>query len=156
LRTHQQAFARVFIDQVEEPYAAAVMRPRADEIVAPHMVAMRRPEPHARTIVEPEPPSWLLLLRNLEPLATPDTLHPVFAHLPAGSLEQRRNPAIPITTVLTGKLDDLLRECIFVFTSYRTIALRAARLVGQPARPALRNPMLVLGVVCCDTPSLRA
>ena len=36
--THQQALARVFVDQVEKPYAAAVMRPRADEVVAPHMV----------------------------------------------------------------------------------------------------------------------
>jgi hypothetical protein len=57
---------------------------------------------------------------------------------------------------LTGKLDDPMRECIFVFTPYRTIALRAARLVGQPARPALRDPMLLLGMVCCDTPSLGA
>jgi hypothetical protein len=36
------------------------------------------------------------------------------------------------------------------------VALRAARLVGQPACPALRQPMRLLCMGCCDTPSLRA
>ncbi len=78
------------------------------------------------------------------------------AHSPAGSLEQRRDPAIPITTVLAGKQDDRLRECIFVFPPYCPIALRAARLVGQPACPALRHPMRLLCMSRCDSPSLRA
>ena len=49
-----------------------------------------------------------------------------------------------------------MRECIFVFTPYRTITLCAARLVGQPARPPLRHPMLLLRMVYGDPPSLRA
>jgi hypothetical protein len=93
---------------------------------------------------------------ELQPLATPDTLHAVLAHPPAGTLQQRRDSAISVTTVLTGKLDDRLRECIFVFTPYRSIALRAARLVGQPASPALRHTMLLLCVSCSDASSLRA
>jgi hypothetical protein len=134
----------VFVDQVEQAHTAPIMRPCTDEVVAPHMVPSLWPEPHARAIVEPQASSWLLLLWYLQPLATPDTLHAILAHPPAGSLEQRRDPAIPITTVLAGKQDDRLRECIFVFTPYRPIALRAARLVGQPASPALRQPMLLL------------
>ncbi len=35
--------------------------------------------------------------------------------------------------LLAGKLNDRLRERIFVFPPDRTVALRAARLVGQPA-----------------------
>ena len=101
------------------------------------------PESHARSIVEPQPASWLLLLRYLQPLATPDALHAVLAHPPAGSLEQRRDPVIPITAVLAGKPDDRPRECIFVFPPDRTVALRAARLVGQPR--ALRS---VIPCVC--------
>jgi hypothetical protein len=76
--------------------------------------------------------------------------------LPASSLQQRHDAAISVTTVLAGKLDDRLRECIFVFTPHRTIALRAARLVGQPARPALRHPMLLLRMSRSDASSLRA
>ena len=117
---------------------------------------MRRSEPHTRAIVEPQASSWLLLLRYLLPLATSDTLHSVLAYPPAGSLEQRRDAAIPITAVMAGKLDDRLCECIFVFTPYRTIALRAARLVGQPARPALRDAVGLLRMSCSDATSLRA
>ncbi len=135
------------------------MRPRADEVVAPHVVAMCRSEPHTRAIVEPQPAARLLLLWNLQPLATPDTLHAILAHSPAGSLEQRRDPAIPITAVLAGKLDDRLRECIFVFTPYRTIALRTARLVRQPASPALRQagarPAGRLGLLASGSTLLR-
>jgi hypothetical protein len=120
------------------------------------MVHTLRPEPHARSIVEPQPASWLLLLGNLQSFATPDTLHAILAYPPASSLQQRRDAAIPITAVLAGKLDDRLRECIFVFTPYRSIALRAARLVGQPACPALRDPMRLLCMSCSDTSSLRA
>jgi hypothetical protein len=41
----------MFVDQVEQPYAATIMRLSADEVIAPHMVAMCRPEPHARAIL---------------------------------------------------------------------------------------------------------
>ena len=81
-------------------------------------------QPYTRAVVEPQSSTWLLFSRNLQPLATPDTLHAVPAHPPAGTLEKRRDPAIPITAVLAGEQDDRLRECIFVFASYRAIALR--------------------------------
>jgi hypothetical protein len=55
----------VFVDQVEKPYAAAIMRPSTDEVVAPYMVPPLRSEPHARAIVEPQPAPWLLFLWNL-------------------------------------------------------------------------------------------
>ena len=70
-------------------------------------------------------------------------------------LEQRHDPAIPITAVLAGKLDDRLRECIFVCLPYRTIALLTARLVSQPASLPLRYPML-LCMICCDMSALGA
>jgi hypothetical protein len=38
-----------------------------------------------------------------------------------------------------GKLDDCLRECIFVCAPYRTVTLRAAGLAGQSARSLLRH-----------------
>ena len=126
-RTYQQAFAGMFIDQVEQPYAATIMRPCADEAVAPHMVPPLRSQPYTRAVVDPQSPSWLLLLRYLQPLATPDTLHAILAHSPASSLQERRDPAISVTTVLAGKLDDRLRECISVFAvPHDSAACRAA------------------------------
>jgi hypothetical protein len=52
-RSHQQAFARVFVDQVEEPHAASTLCPCAHEVLSPHMVPMGRAQPHPRAIVEP-------------------------------------------------------------------------------------------------------
>ncbi len=132
------------------------MRLRADEVVAPYVVAVGRFEPYTRAVVEPQSSSWPLLLRYFQPLAMPDTLHAILTHPPASSLQQCRDAAITVTTVLAGKLDDRLLECIFVFTPYRTIALCAARLVGQPACPALRHPMLLLRMSSSDASSLRA
>lgn len=66
------------------------------------------------------------------------------AYPPTSSPQQRRDPTIAITAVLAGKLNDRLRECIFVFPPDRTITLCAAWLIRQPACPALRHPMLLL------------
>jgi len=46
------------------------------------MVAMRRPETDTRTVIEPQPTSLGLFLRNLEPLLTPDALHTLVVYLP--------------------------------------------------------------------------
>jgi hypothetical protein len=90
----QQALPGVFIDQVQHPHRPPIMRLRTHHVVAPDMVGMLRTESHARPIVRLQPASWLLFLWNLQPLTTPDPLHPVLAALPACSLEQCRNPAI--------------------------------------------------------------
>ena len=74
LRRDHQALASGLVDQVQDAHTASIMRSCAHEVVAPHMVRVRRPEPHTRSIVEPQPPSRLLLLRYLEPLTTPDAL----------------------------------------------------------------------------------
>ena len=61
-----------------------------------------------------------------------------------------------MTALLAGKLNDPLRKRTFVFPPDRTVAVRAPRLVGQPACPTLRYPMRLLCMVCCDPSSLRA
>ncbi len=103
-RADQQALARGLVDQVEDAHTTTIVRSRTHEVVAPHVARMRRSEPHTRAIVEPQPSSWLLPLRNLQPFTTPDALYPVLTHLPAGPLQQRRDPAIAVASVLTGQL----------------------------------------------------
>jgi hypothetical protein len=120
------------------------------------MVHALRPQTHARSIVEPQPSPRLLLLWNLQPLATPDPLYPVLAYLPAIALQQRRDPAVAIAAILTGKLDDGSGESIFVFALYWQIALRAPWLVDQSARSTLTNPMLSLSMIHRAAPSLGA
>jgi hypothetical protein len=86
----------------------------ADEVVAPYMIRVRWPQPHARSIVQPQPAARLLPLRYLQPLTTPDAFHTILAHLPAIVYEQRRDPAIPATHILV----DGLCETIFVFVMF--------------------------------------
>src|ERR1039457_4342134 len=102
-----------------------------------------RPQPHARSIVEPQPPARLLLLRNLQPFATPDALHSVLANLPAIPLQQRCDSAVAVTSVLAGELHDGPSECILVFALCQLIALRAAWLVHQTARPPLTHALFL-------------
>jgi hypothetical protein len=85
-----------------------------DEVVAPDMIGVLGTQPHAGPVVEPQPPSRLLLLWNLQPLTTPDSLYPVLADLPACPLEQRRDPTIAIATILTGQRYDGLGERIML------------------------------------------
>jgi hypothetical protein len=105
--------------------------------------AALRPQPHARSIVEPQPSSRLLLLWNLQPFATPDSLDSILANSPVRPLQQRRDAPVSVASVLAGQLDNGLRESIFVFTLCRLVALRAAWLIYQLARPPLTHPTLV-------------
>jgi hypothetical protein len=127
----------------------------AAEVIAPHMVRMCRPQPHARPIVEPQPSARLLLLRYLRPFTTPDSLHPILAHLPACMLEQRGDAAIAISPVLLSQGDNGLGKSIFVFSLCGSVALRAAWLVHQSARPTLTHATLT-GMAHRTTPSFRA
>ena len=155
-RADQQALARGLVDQVEDAHAATIVRPRAHEVVAPHVARMCRPKPHTRSIVKPQPSSWLLLLRYLQPFTTPDPLDPVLAHPPARTYQQRRDPAIPVASILAGKSNDGLSQTIFVFALCRPIALPATGLLRQIARSPLTDPMLRTLMLDRTPPPFRA
>jgi len=97
-----------------------------------------------------------LSLWYLQPFATPDTFDPVFAYLPACTLQQRRNPTVAIAAIVAGQLDDGLGQSIFVFTLCRLVVLRASWLIHQSARTPLTCPMLGAGMAHRTTPSFRA
>ena len=49
----RQAFAAELVDDGQHPERSTVVRAGLDEVVAPDVIATRRPEPDARTVVEP-------------------------------------------------------------------------------------------------------
>ena len=118
------------------------------------MVVALGPQPNARSVVQPQASARLLPLRHLQTFTTPDALDAVLANLPAVPLEQRR-AAVSIATVLAGQRNDGSHEHIFVLTLGRLIALRAAWLVHQPARPSLAQALL-LSMIRRASASLRA
>jgi hypothetical protein len=119
------------------------------------MVDMLRPQPQTRSIVEPQPSAWLLLLRNLQPLATSEALYPMLVNLPAVPLQERRNARVAVAAILAGQLHDGPGEYILVFALCQQIALRAAWLVHQPARSPLTHT-LSLSMIQRTAPSPRA
>ena len=86
LASNQQALARGFVDQIQPPHRAPVMRLGTHEVVTPHMVLALRLQPRARSIVKPQAASCVLLLWNLQPFATPNSFDSIRANLPARSL----------------------------------------------------------------------
>ncbi len=155
LRSDHQALPAVLIDKIQHPHRPSVVGLGAYEVVAPYMVGMLGTQPHAGPVVEPQPPSRLLFLWNLQPFATPDPLYPIFANLPSIALQQRRNPTVAVAPILAGQLHDGPGESIFVFALCQLIALRAAWLLHQPARSALTQA-LFLSMIHRTTPSFTA
>jgi len=130
----RQALACELVDHREQPQATAVVRARFDKIVAPDVIGSLGTQPDARSVVEPQPSSRLLFGRNLQPFPPPDTLHSIFANVPARFFEQRSNAPVAVAAVLTGQSDDRLRQPIFVVALRGLIALCPAWLAHQPAR----------------------
>ncbi len=57
----RKALPGELVDQRHQSKLSSIMGLSFDEVVAPHMIAMLRPQPDTRSIIEPEPASRLLL-----------------------------------------------------------------------------------------------
>jgi hypothetical protein len=155
LAANHYALLGVLIDQVQYPHRTTVRLPDADEVITPYVALAIRPEPQARSIVEPQAAPCFLLLRILQPFATPDAFDSILAHLPACSIEQRGDAPEAIAPILAGQLEDGPGRSIFILTLCRLIALRAAWMIHQLARQPLAHALL-LCMSCRTTPSLWA
>ena len=71
-----------------------------DKVKAPDMIGIFRPQPDARSVIEPEAGSFGLFLWDLQPLTAPDALNPVLANLNAPVVQQGRHPPIAIAAIL--------------------------------------------------------
>src|SRR5262249_51321748 len=92
------------------------------------MIALLRPQPDARSVGQPEPAAFGLLMRDLQPLALPDTLDPLVVDCPARLAQQFGDLAIAIAAVLPSKLDNIGGETLLVLTTARDLALCRAML----------------------------
>ena len=102
-RPDHQALPAVLIDKIQHPHRPSVVRLGAHEVVRPYMVGVLRPQPYTRSIVEPQPPARLLLLRNFQPFTTPDPLYPVLANMPTCPLQQRRDPTVAVASIVSDQ-----------------------------------------------------
>ena len=146
----------MFIDQIQHAHRPSIMGLRTDEVITPDMVGVLwRSRTHDPSLSR-QPTSWLLFLWNLQPLTTPDPLHPVLADMPACPSEQRRNPAIAIAAILASQRNDGLGKRIFVVSLCRPIALCAAGLFHHTARTPLAHAMRITRMDHSTASSFRA
>src|SRR5262245_353653 len=105
-----------------------------DEVVGPHAIAILWPQPDARSVGQPDPAALGLLVRNFQPLASPDPLHPLVVDPPACLPQQGGDLAIAVATVLPGQFDGVGRQPFFIVTSAGDLALVRAVLSERNAR----------------------
>ncbi len=84
---------------------------------------------------------------DLQPLATPDALNPVLAHLPTVCSQQRGDAAVAIAPVLGRQSNNGAGQFILVGQHGRHVALRAAVLTDDPAGVTFRETVLVPNAV---------
>ena len=133
----RQAFPGELVDYIEHSEAPSVVGAVLNEVVGPDMVGMFRAKPDAGVLVAPEPPALGLLVRNLQPLASPDPLDPLAVHDPAGSMQHRRDAAIAVAAILSGERDDVGGQRRFIIRSCGDLALCGSVLAENKAGPSL-------------------
>jgi hypothetical protein len=130
------------VNDIEHPISASIVGAILDKVVGPDMIALLRPQPDARSVGQPEPAALGLLMGNLQPLASPDTLDPLVVDCPARLAQQCGDLAIAIAAVLPGKLDNIGREMLLVVTTARDLALRRAMLPERRTGATLGDTQL--------------
>ncbi len=135
--SHRTGFPAGFVDDGQDAELAPVVGTLLNEVVCPYMTRIFRSQPDARTVVQPQPPAFRLLLRNPQSFASPNPLYPFMVHRPASGMQQRRHPAIAIATILPGQGNDILGQRLFVVCPTRHLALCRPVLPKHAAYPSL-------------------
>src|SRR4051794_25039322 len=125
------------VEDVEDADLASIMGPVLDEVIRPHVIAVLGPKANAGPISAPEASALGLLRGHFEPLAAPDPFHALVVHQPARVAQQGRDLAIAIAAVLTGQLDEIGGETLFVLLGPLRFSPGRAGLTERAAGAAL-------------------
>lgn len=94
----------------------------------------------AGSVCLPEPTSFGLSGRNLQPLASPDPLDPLVVDHPARRRAQQRGDlAITVAAIAADQFDHVGGELLLIVASARDLALGRAMLPEHTADPPLRH-----------------
>ncbi len=132
-----QAFTGKFVDDGQHAECLAIMGAIHDEIVAPDVVSVCRPQPDARSVIQPQPASFRLFVRNLEPFAPPDALYPFETDGPAILLKQPVDTSVAITPETGSQANDRPCQDILIGPASWQLALRRSMLTEHRTGTAL-------------------
>jgi hypothetical protein len=147
LHACEEALPRVLVDDIQDAKRRPIVCPLLHEIIAPHVVAIRRSQPDARVIIEPQMASFGLPGGYFQTFSSPDQLDTFFVHDPAAVAYQARDTSAAIATILTSQDNHSFREFLFVGCYPRLVALRGPRLLQDPAGSPLGHVQLLQDVL---------
>ena len=136
----RQALPAVLIQHRQHLERPSIMRPVRHEVIRPYMVSVQGPQSDTRTVGQPQPSSFRLLTWHLEPLLSPDPLHPLVVHGPALRPQHPGHHPVPVAPEPASHLHHVLSQRLLIFPSLRYPTLRRACLAQHPARLALTHP----------------
>ena len=113
------------------------------------MPAMLRTHADARTITQPEPATFRLLLRHFQTLPPPDTLDHRQADLPARMAEQRMDAPIAVPAIILRQRDDVGRQALLIGIVPWWMTLRRTMLTQNTAGPSLRYRQRTTDLLDC-------
>ena len=134
-----KALTRKLVHHHQQFHRASVIGPDKHKIPRPHVVAMLRTKPHARPVMQPQPPALRLFCRHFQALSTPDPHPPPVTHPPSLRLAQGMNPTVSIAAILPGQTNDGTRQQRLVRPGRRCIPHRRTRSAQCSAHPARRD-----------------
>ena len=108
------------------------------------MVRPTRAQTDTGSVVEPEPSAFRLFLRDLQPLPSPDALHPLGVDVPPFRVKQGSDTPVTAAAILARQADDRSRESLFVRTSNRNLPLGRSMLADRSTGSTLRYAQSVL------------
>jgi hypothetical protein len=116
--------------------AFPVVGPTMHEVVRPDMVAMLRPQPDARPVIQPEPPLLWLFHWHFQPLSSPQPFDALVVHMPASISQQRSDPTIAVAAILPGQFDHVGNQSLFISTTNWHLTLCGSVLSQNATRSA--------------------
>ena len=137
-----EAFPRILVDDTQHTEDPPIMCPVLHEVIRPDMALVRRPEPYAGPIIQPETAAFWLFHRHFQPLPSPDAVNPLLVHMPAVVPEERCNPAVPISAEPFGQSGDRRCQGILVVSPGMWFALGRSMLADHTAGPAFSHTKL--------------
>src|SRR5277367_6500465 len=103
----RQTFMGELLNHVEHAILPSIVGAILNKIVGPDMIAVLGPQPDARSVCQPKPAAFGLLIGDLQPLTSPDPLDPLVVDEPARLLQQPGDLAIAVATILPGQCDEI-------------------------------------------------
>lgn len=82
----RQALTGVLVDERQHSNRSAITRKVRHEVIAPDVIFVRRTQPEARSISQPQTLPLGLFLRDFQTFLTPQPLDPLMIHTPTFSM----------------------------------------------------------------------